>query len=248
MTEKASFYGVGVGPGDPELITLKAHRLIQSADVVAYLINGKGRSQARDIAALTLQGSRAEQRELPIKAIMNRDRTAINRVYDQAADEISELLAKQQTVVFLCEGDPLFFGSFAYMMVRISGQFGCEVVPGICSINAASAALKRPLTMLQENLAVISGRSSDQDIIDALNTLDNVVIMKAGQERPRLLTLLEQAGRLSEACYLEYISRDEQEIVRDVSGLSNHPGPYFSLFVVNRSDAHRGLGQQALST
>lgn len=241
MIEKACFYGVGVGPGDPELITLKAHRLIQDADVIAYLANQQGRSQARSIAAPSLKDCKAGQKELPIKVLMCRDRSSINRSYDQAADEIKQRLADHQAVVFLCEGDPLFFGSFAYLMTRVSGQFSCEVVPGISSVDAASAALKKPLTMLQENLAVISGRSGDQQIIDALDTMDSLVILKAGQERPRLLKLLRESGRLSEACYLEYIGRDEQVIVRDVHRLPNQPGPYFSLFVVHRSNTDRGL-------
>ena len=241
MTEKACFYGVGVGPGDPELITLKAHRLIKHADVVAYLVNQQGRSQARAIAAQSLENSKPGQQELPIEVLMCRDRSAINRCYDQAADKIIQRLVDQQSVVFLCEGDPLFFGSFAYLMIRVSGQFRCEVVPGISSVDAASAALKKPLTLLQENLAVISGRSGDQQIIGALHTMDSLVILKAGQERPRLLKLLRESGRLSEACYLEYIGRDEQVIVRDVKQLPNQAGPYFSLFVVHRDNADRGL-------
>lgn len=244
MTDKACFYGVGVGPGDPELMTLKAHRLIQNADVVAFLVNEQDRSQAREIAGLALCGSRQGQQQLAIKIVMCRDRSAINRSYDQAADKIVQVLTNQESVVFLCEGDPLFFGSFAYLMRRVSKRFRCEVVPGISSVDAASAALKKPLTIQQENLAVISGRSSDQQIINALHSMDSVVIMKAGQERPRLLNLLRRTGRFSEACYLEYISRNEQTIIRDLEVLSDQPGPYFSLFVVHRNDETRNFGHQ----
>lgn len=233
MSEGGCFHGVGVGPGDPELITLKAHRLIQKADLLTYLINREGRSRSREIAALTCAGSRAGQRELPIEIVMSRDRTASNRGYDQAARKILQELAGGLSVVFLCEGDPLFFGSFAYLLARIGERFRCEVVPGISSLHAASAAIRKPLAMLDESLAIVSGRSSDRQILDALNNTVNVVVLKAGQERPRLLNLLQQAGRYSQATYLESIGCDKQLIIRDLNALPPEPGPYFSMIVVN---------------
>ena len=230
------FIGVGVGPGDPELITLKAARLIREADLVAYLANPEGQSQARGIAAAVLDEARGGQRELPVKMPMSETRDLANRVYDEAALAIREALGAGEQVVFLCEGDPLFFGSFTYLLIRLEAEFDCEVVPGISSVNAAAAVLRLPLTVLAESFAVISGRHDRSEIVDVLNRHDSVVIMKAGRARPRILSALEQTGRSGDASYLEYIGRDNELIEADVSQLANEAGPYFSLFVVTRRE------------
>ena len=228
----AQFIGVGVGPGDPELITLKAARLIQQADVVSYIANTSGVSQARSIAATLLAEAKAGQRELAVPMPMLEDRALANQVYDQAALEIQAELDADKQVVFLCEGDPLFFGSFTYLLTRLEHRNECHVVPGISSVNAASSALCQPLTVLKESFAVVSGRHSEQQLVEVLNTHDSVVVMKAGQSRPRILGALEQTGRIEDARYLEYIGRENELIVTDVRELAVEPGPYFSIFVV----------------
>lgn len=231
----ARFIGVGVGPGDPELITLKAARLIREADLVGYIASIGGASQARQIAAGVLAEAKAGQRELPVSMPMSEQRDLANRVYDDAAREIRAALDAGQRVVFLCEGDPLFFGSFTYLLIRIEQDYPCEVVPGISSVNAASATLGLPLTVLSESLAVISGRHSERQLAEVLNRHDSVVIMKAGRARPRILLALADTGRIGDACYLEYIGRDNEMIETDVTRLAPEAGPYFSLFVVTRS-------------
>ena len=232
----ARFIGVGVGPGDPELLTLKAARLIREADVVGYLANLDGDSQARAIAAEVLADAAAGQRELAVKMPMVERRDAANQVYDAAARDIRAALDAGKNVVFLCEGDPLFFGSFTYLLVRLEADYACAVVPGISSVNAASSALCLPLTLQRESFAVISGRHSEQQLIDALTQHDSVVIMKAGRARPRILSALKLTGREKEARYLEYIGRDNEMIETDIGRLDAEAGPYFSLFVVTRAE------------
>ena len=235
-SESGTFYGVGVGPGDPELITLKAQRLIAQADVVSYIVNERGHSQARTIARLALDQARADQRELPVEMPMSVDRGAAEAVYAGLAEAIGGHLAAGLDVVFLCEGDPLFFGSFAYLLERLQHSSRCEVVPGISSVHAASAALRLPLARLQESFAVVTGRHDDAAILGALETYDSVVIIKAGRPRERLLRLIEKAGRADQVNYLEYIGRDNQRIERDPGVLAQleGTGPYFSLLVVVR--------------
>jgi len=228
------FFGVGVGPGDPELLTLKAHRLIQTAPVIAYLSNEAGHSQARHIARQSLGERQTVPIEVPVTVPMTRERSAANSAYDTASQTIAKHLESGRNVVFICEGDPLFFGSFTYLLDRLEERFSCEVVAGISSVNAAAAALVKPLTILQESFVVVSGRHSDAQIEQALDSHDSVVIMKAGQARPRILSLLAATGRTHEAHYLEYIGRENERVVRDVSSLANDVGPYFSLFVVTR--------------
>ena len=235
----AQFIGLGVGPGDPELITLKAHRLMQNADVVSYLANEKGSSQARDIAQHSLAGSKAGQVEIPVPMPMKNDRTGANRAYDLAAEKIRTVVSEGKSVVFLCEGDPLFFGSFSYLLDRLQDEMTCAIVPGISSVHAASSALKLPLSMLKESVAIINGRHSDEKIRQTLQQHDSVIIMKAGPYRPKILAALADTGRSDEAHYLEYIGRDEQIIVDDVSQLGDDKGPYFSLFVVLKKERIR---------
>ncbi|MGK0404813.1 MAG: precorrin-2/cobalt-factor-2 C20-methyltransferase [Oleispira sp.] len=235
----AQFIGLGVGPGDPELITLKAHRLMQNADVVSYLANAQGSSQARDIAQHSLVGSKAGQIEIPVPMPMKNDRTGANQAYDLAADKIRTVIAEGKNVVFLCEGDPLFFGSFSYLLDRLQDEMTCAVVPGISSVHAASSALKLPLSMLTESVAIINGRHSAEKIRQTLQQHDSVIIMKAGPYRPKILAALADTGRREEANYLEYIGRDEQVIIDDVSLLGDDKGPYFSLFVVLKKERER---------
>jgi len=227
------FYGVGVGPGDPELITLKTARLIEQADIVAFLVNGRGESQAKSIAAAHL---RSGQTELPIYMPMSEDPAVGDKVYDEASTKIEASLVAGSNVVFLCEGDPLFFGSFAYLLARLQTRFQCESVPGISSPHAASSALNLPLTMMKESFTVISGRHNDVFVEQALLNFDSVIIMKAGRSRPKLIELLSKTCRTNDANYLEYIGRENERIVSDITTLSaDELGPYFSLFLVAKS-------------
>jgi len=239
-TKQGTFYGVGVGPGDPGLITVKALRLIQNSPVVSYLVNDQGHSQGNAIAQAAIEEDNAQvvpdQQHIAITMPMLTERRLANNAYDEGSRQISEQLEQGLDVVFLCEGDPLFFGSFSYLLERLQDQYSCRVVPGISSVNAAASALVQPLTMLTESFVVMSGRHSDQQILQALNEHDSVVIMKAGQARPRILSLLEQSDRTEDAQYLEYIGRDNQRIEKSVNALEVEPGPYFSLFVVLRSE------------
>ncbi|NQZ33499.1 MAG: precorrin-2 C(20)-methyltransferase [Oceanospirillaceae bacterium] len=230
----ATLYGVGVGPGDPLLLTLKACQLIANAPVVSYLANEQGQSQAKHIAREAFAQVSEEQQYIVIPMPMSTDRTLANAAYDKGAASIKTALDNGLDVVFLCEGDPLFFGSFSYLLQRLEAQHTVQVIPGVSSVHAAAAALQIPLTIQSESFAVISGRHSDAQIKNALLTHDSLVIMKAGIARSRILALLNETGRTEQANYLEYISRDNQYINKDVEQLDNIKGPYFSLFVITK--------------
>jgi precorrin-2/cobalt-factor-2 C20-methyltransferase len=236
---EACFIGVGVGPGDPELMTLKAVREIRNADVICYLANEQGHSQARAIASLSIDAVADENlQEIAIVMPMSETRGLANQAYDEGAEKIVAQLSRQQRVVFLCEGDPLMFGSFAYLLERIEGRYPCQAVPGISSIMAGAAALPLPLTMQRDSLVVISGRHDDGKLVAALEQHQSVVIMKAGRARPRILAALEHTGRVENAQYLEYIGRENQRIVNDVRELEHVAGPYFSLFIITAASLH----------
>ncbi|MCM5703651.1 precorrin-2 C(20)-methyltransferase [Larsenimonas salina] len=228
-----TFFGLGVGPGDPELLTLKAHRLLQRVDVVCFITNKDGYSLAADIARESLPTTR-RQRHLPIEIAMCRDRTLIEQAYDQAAAQIGEALDHGHDVAFLCEGDPLFYGSFAYLLARLAPDYPCTSVPGISSLQAAGSALTQPLTTQGDRLAVISGLEDERDLLDALERFETVFIMKGGRRRHHIAAVIERAGRAHECAYLEHISTPEETRLRTLSRLPDGPGPYFSVFVVSR--------------
>ncbi|MEM8702709.1 MAG: precorrin-2 C(20)-methyltransferase, partial [Pseudomonadota bacterium] len=133
-----TLFGIGLGPGDPELMTLKAHRLISSAKVIAYPAPDTGESFARSIAASTIPQN---AREIPIVVPMRIDRFPAREIYDKAAAEIAKVLAAGEDVVTLCEGDPFFYGSFMYLFDRLCDRFEIEVVPGVTSLTACAAQL-----------------------------------------------------------------------------------------------------------
>jgi len=235
MTKTASgtLYGIGVGPGDPELLTLKAHRLIQQCPYIAYLCSRESHSMARTIAKNSVDSNRhSKQQEIAIVMPMQKDRTQANQIYDQTAAEIAEILKQGHDVAFLCEGDPFFFGSFAYLYERLQGEHNIQVVPGVSSVQASAAAVGRPLTILTETMAVISGRHSDQHILQTLDTFDSVVIMKPGSQRARLIALIKQSGRTQDGIYIEYTSHAEENIIRDLHQIEDGTGPYFSMILL----------------
>lgn len=234
LAKSGTLYGIGVGPGDPELITVKAQRLIHECAVLTYLSNTSGESMARSIVQSEIAQSKNPPTEHPIVMPMCDSRDIANGVYDEAAIKITEFLEAGQDVAFLCQGDPFFYGSFSYLHDRLGDKFNTVVVPGISSINASAAIMQRPITLLAENFAVISGRRSDQDIQQTLERFDNVAIMKPGKRRPSILQMLEKTNRIADARYIEYAGQAEQKIVEDVTTLEPTHGPYFSLFLISR--------------
>ncbi|TWI50987.1 precorrin-2/cobalt-factor-2 C20-methyltransferase [Pseudomonas duriflava] len=222
-------YGIGVGPGDPELLTFKAARLIRQCPVVAYIANQQGTSQARTIAAAHL----IDQRELAIHMPFERQRQAALAVYDRAAGEIAECLERGQDVAVLCEGDPLLYGSFIYLHDRLGQRFACQIVPGVSSIMAAAAAAQHPLTRLDQSLRILPATVGPEGLANALATPGPLVIMKPGRHYSEILRLLRQMGRDMDSVYIEHASRDTQRIIRCHEAMPDvEQGPYFALFLI----------------
>lgn len=224
-----TLYGIGIGTGDPELLTFKAARLIKQSPVISYIQNPEGHSLGRDIAAEHIH---REHIQLPIVYRMSRDREKINAAYDSAAQAIKEHLNQGRDVAMLCEGDPLFYGSFNYLLERLKDQFICKVVPGISSVQAVAAATQAPLIMQNQTLAVVSARNSDSSILQALSTHDSVAILKAGPHRPRLMALLKQSGRWQQASYVTRATQDNEVVYHNLNDLPCETGDYFGLMLV----------------
>ena len=232
MSGAGTFIGIGVGPGDPELLTLKAARLIGEADLVVYPATFENESTARAIAVNCL---REAQSELAIRLPMQSgERGETEAIYRRAADEISVALDAGSTVVFLCLGDPLLYGSFIYLYELLADAHACEVVPGVSSVSAASAISLTPLTRLNQNLLVVPAFRNDEELRHALGRHDSLVIMKVGRHRHRVVELIDAAGRHDDAVYIEHATMAGEQVIEDIARIPEGPGSYFSLFLVTR--------------
>jgi precorrin-2/cobalt-factor-2 C20-methyltransferase len=223
-----TLYGIGVGPGDPELLTLKAHRLLTQAPVIAYPAPDSGESFARSIVRQFILPS---QVEIPIIVPMRVERFPAKHVYDQAAKQIASELDSDRDVVVLCEGDPFFYGSFMYLFERLASKYPCEVVPGVSSMMASSAALGRPLAARNDALTVVPSPLGDDGIRHHLQHADALCFIKLGRHLDRIRGLIEQAGLLGQAAYLERVSLDNQKICR-LRDLPEVAAPYFSMILI----------------
>jgi precorrin-2/cobalt-factor-2 C20-methyltransferase len=221
-------YGIGVGPGDPELITLKGLRLLRACPVVAYPAPEGGESLARRIVASHLPGGQAE---IVIGVPMTGERFPAAEIYDRAAAEIGAHLKVGRDVAVLCLGDPFFYGSFMYLFERLSTAHTVVVVPGVTSVAAASAALALPLAARNESFAVIPAGLDDGEIERRLRTCDAAAILKLGRHVARVRALVGRLGL--EARYIERASMaDERQL--PLTAVDPSLTPYFSLLLVRR--------------
>lgn len=221
-------FGLGVGPGDPELITMKAHRILTAAPVVAYPAPDTGDSFARSIVAAYLTGS---QVEIPIVVPMRVERFPAAEVYDKASAEIAAHLDAGRDVAVLCEGDPFFYGSFMYLFERLGQRYSTEIVPGVSSLMASASALKRPLAARNDVLTVVPGTMPDAELEQRIAGADAVAIMKVGRHLPRIRALIERMGVMGAAGYCERVSLEEEKIL-PLESVTAHAAPYFSMILI----------------
>ncbi len=220
-------YGLGVGTGNPELITLKALRILQSVSVVAYPASETGNSFARSIVAEFLQDN---QIEIPIVLPFKLEKSA-QPFYDKASEQLAEHLNNGQDVAVLCEGDPFFYGSFMYIYDRLSQKFNTEIVPGISSVMAGAAMIGIPLTYRNDVFMVVSGILSEEVLKEKLKVADAAVIIKLGKNFNQVKQVLQELGLIERAKYIENATRENQKIL-SINEVEAETVPYFSLIVI----------------
>ncbi|MFE7316706.1 precorrin-2 C(20)-methyltransferase [Streptomyces sp. NPDC057555] len=229
-------YGVGLGPGDPSLMTLRAVEVIAEADVVAYHSARHGRSIARSIAARHIRPDHVEEALVYPVTTESTDhpggyRGALDDFYEEAAERLAAHLDAGRTVAVISEGDPLFYGSYQHMHKRLAHRYPTEVVPGVTSINAAAARLGTPLTEADEVLTVLPGTLSEEELTARLSATDSAVVMKLGRTFPTVRRALERSGRMPEARYVERATMAGERIGA-LSDIDADTVPYFSVAVV----------------
>lgn len=222
-------YGLGVGPGDPELITLKALRLLRAVPVIAYPVTEAGESLARSIVAPWLPGG---QTEIPIHTPMA-ERGAAEPGYDRAAEAIELQLHAGQDAAVLCEGDPFFYGSFMYLFARLAARVPVEVVPGVTSLTACAAVLGMPLASRNEVLTVLPAPLPDDQLGPRLAAADSAAIVKVGRHVARLQRLLGTLGLADRAWYVERATMAGQRIL-PLGELDPASATYFAVILVRK--------------
>jgi precorrin-2 C20-methyltransferase/precorrin-3B C17-methyltransferase len=229
-------FGVGVGPGDPELVTLKAQRIIAAADVIAYPVARHGRSVARRIAAPYLRG---DQIEVALGYPVTTEETdhpggyeaALREFYDDVEVRLAAHLDDDRDVAVLCEGDPFFYGSYMYVHERLAGRYETEVVPGVTSVSAAAAAAGTPLAKRDDVLTIVPGTLSPKLLAARLRGADAAVVLKLGRRFGGVREAAERAGVAERAVYVERASAPEERCapLREVDPAGV---PYMSLVLV----------------
>jgi precorrin-2/cobalt-factor-2 C20-methyltransferase len=223
-------FGIGVGPGDPELLTLKALRYLQAAPVVAY-VSARGQpSVARHIAAPHLQPG---QRELNIALPMHPSPELADAAYDEGASRIGAELERGRDVAVLCEGDPLLYGSFNQLLKRLGSFYPAEIVPGITSITAAAAAARRPITIRTDTLTVVPATLPMEALRARLGQTNAAVILKIGRHLDKVRQVLAELNLLDRAIYVEGVSTADQRVMPLVD-MKDMSAPYFTLILIPR--------------
>ena len=246
-----TLYGVGIGPGDPELITLKAARIIESADVVAYHAARHGRSIARRTAAAHLRPGHVEELLKYPLTVEETDHeggyaAAIEEFYEEASARLAAHLDAGRSIALLAAGDPLFYSSFMHMYTRLEQRYPCEIISGITSVSAVTAAAGRPLTEHEEVLTVLPGTLDEPELTRRLADTDSAVIMKLGRTFGKVRSALLASGRLGEARYVERASTPEQRVA-PLAEVSPDEVPYFSAAVIpSPTDTRARAGRPGL--
>lgn len=235
-TVTGRLYGVGTGPGDPELLTLKAVRAIGEADVLAYFAKAGRSGNGRAIVEGLLKPGMAE---LPLyypvttEIDKNHDdyKSQITAFYDTSAQAVAEHLVAGRTVAILSEGDPMFYGSYMHLHVRLADRFPTEVIPGITAMSGCWSLSGLPIVQGDDVLSVLPGTMGEAELSRRLADTEAAVIMKVGRNLPKIRRALSAAGRLGEAIYVERGTMPTSKSTR-LSEKLDDTAPYFSLVLV----------------
>ena len=233
---KGRLSGVGTGPGDPELLTLKAVRALQEADVVAFFCKKGGNGNARAIVDAHLRPGTIEMPLVyPVTVETHKDEAAyqgpIADFFDRSATAIASYLDEGRNVAVLSEGDPLFYGSYMHLHVRLAHLYPTEVVAGITAMSGCWSMTGLPLVQGDDILSILPGTLPEDTLTKRLEDTEGAVIMKVGRNLPKIRRALQAAGKLSGAFYVERGTMVNGKAQR-LEERDESPAPYFSLVLV----------------
>ncbi|HEX9869304.1 MAG TPA: precorrin-2 C(20)-methyltransferase [Candidatus Tectomicrobia bacterium] len=251
-----TFYGIGMGPGDPELLTRKAFRLLAEVPVIFYpSCGGKADGFALDILQGVFaedyggranggmglpsmsQGSSVLARCRPLSTTMVRGADTARPHWADAAEHVAAVLQNGQDAAFITEGDPALYSTFVYLQVALAERFPearIEIVPGVSSMSAAAARTLFPLALGEERIAILPATYDPPFLERALEAFDTIVLLKVNRVLDQLITILERHGLLDGAVFVERCGTSRERIIRDVSSLRGQRMNYFSLLLVRK--------------
>ena len=230
----ASFCIIGVGPGDPDLLTLKAVRLINMADVVVYPVISTGHSRARKTVSEHVD---ERHQELPFHLPMEVDPAAAQIAYDDVTEKIRQHLEAGATVALLCEGDPFFYGSAIHIYMRLVDDYTTQIVPGVSSLMAGATAAGLPLAVRSDVLKVLPATLDTARLEAELAVCEGAAIIKVGRHFDRVARIIQDNGLGANAIVVSAASQDDQHVVafnEAVARQNEDARPYFSMILISR--------------
>jgi len=225
---KGTLYGIGLGPGNSELITVKAWRLLSTVEIIAYPKPPNGESFARKIAAPFIPEDTVE---IALTIPMARERDPAQKAYDAGAEQIAEQLENGKHVAFISNGDPFLYSTFMYIHERLKERFEIEIIPGVTSLTGAAVATRRPLAARNEILKVLPAPLNDQTLKREILTGDSIVINKVGKHFDRINALITNLGLVENAQIVENATT-EFEVARPLSQVKPGEQTYFSTIII----------------
>ncbi len=232
--EIGRLYGVGVGPGDPELITLKAQRILSQVSVIFVPQKDTGH---KSYAGSIISGSLGSPIQQVVELVFPMQKSALEPYWERAADEIWQHLAQGEDCAFVTEGDPLLYGTFVCILSVFRErhpEVNIKVIPGVSSINAAAASAVLPLSSGRERVAIIPAAYQDKALRETLESFDTVVILKVNTAFDRILDVLEEMKLVDRCTYIRRCTTKDEKIVKDIRKLKEKDLDYLSLLIVRR--------------
>lgn len=234
---RGTVFGVGLGPGDPDLLSVRADRLVRGAQHVAYFRKSGHAGQARTIVADMLPGGVVEHpMEYPVTTEIPlsdpRYNACLSAFYADCTARLRVLTDRREDVVVLCEGDPFFYGSFMHLYERLKDEVPVEVVPAITGMSGAWTATGAPITWGDDVLTVLMGTLPHDTLVQHMQAADALVVMKIGRNIDKVSGALRSAGRFDAAWLIEHATMPQQR-VQKLSEAENNVTPYFSIIVVH---------------
>jgi precorrin-2/cobalt-factor-2 C20-methyltransferase len=243
------FFAVGVGPGDPGLLTLRAARVLREVDSIYYPSGADGRGGLARGIVDHLGLSDSAYRAIPLP--MSRDRAAVGEAYSKAAGAIAEELKVGRSAAWITEGDPLFYSTFIHLrdeLRRMLPGLRIEIVPGVTSVQAGAARAGVALARLDENVAIIPAAYGIERLPSLLEGFATVVLMKINPHFDRLLDLLKSLPWPSRAVYLEQVGLPGERVVTDLESLRGRERSYFSMVIVQRTPGPIGAARDEVAS
>ena len=231
MVNRRTLYGIGVGPGDPELLTIKAVRCLESCPVVAYPAPLEGPSLARRIAAPYLDGQ--AKTEVTIRIPLVAGKFADPEIYRTAQRGLTAHLDSGRDVAVLCLGDPLLYGSFSYLLHGMPEHHHIQIIPGVSAVTAAASVVQTPLAMREQSFSIIPATLHEQELTTRIEAAEAIAFIKVGHHLAKLQRLLPALGLDRHAVYIERATFEDQKYL-PLAQADPHHSSYFSIVLTHR--------------